>query len=418
MITWTDLRREPFRLLFPLSLLFGLLGVNHWLFYALGWMPSYSGLTHASIQLQTYLFGFIVGFLLTALPRFTASAPATSVELLLILSLLIAQAGLLLTRTWIAAEGCFIGLLMMLAVFAGRRVLTRRSGISPPTEFVWIPLSLLYGVAGAGLLIVGQTGHLPSWLFRMAQSLAQQASVLGIVVGVSGFMGPRLMGRAFLQVTPSDVSPQQARQIRRRRLAWHLVAALSFGASFVVEGLGAIGPAYLLRASAITAELVWTTRLWHPPTVPDLYVTYVWVALWMIVLGLWGAGLAPARRVVMLHFVFLGGMSLLVFAVSTMVVLSHAGEAARLQQPSWPLRLMGVGLVGALLTRVVAEWSPERFFPLLAVAAICWDVSAVSWFVMAWPRVWRAIPEGAFERMHDAAKRQILNTSSSSPSAC
>ena len=417
MSRWRELCREPFRLLFPLSLLFGLLGVNHWLCYAVGWLPSYSGLIHASIQLQTYLFGFILGFLLTALPRFTASAPATSAELLLILSLLIAQAGLLLAGLWLAAESCFIGLLVMLAVFAARRARTRRSSGSPPAEFVWIPLSLFYGVAGAGLLIAGQTGRLPSWLFRLAQPLAQQASVLGIVIGVSGFMGPRLLGRA-LHAMPPDLTPHHARRIRRRRIAWHLLAAVTFGASFLVEGLGVTGIAYTLRAAVITAELVWTVKLWPPPAAPDLYVKYVWAALWMIVLGLWGAGLAPTHRVVMLHLVFLGGMSLMVFAVSTMVVLSHAGEAARLRQPSWPLRLMGFGVAGALLTRVAAEWSPERFFPLLAAAAICWDVSAISWFVLALPRVWRAIPDGAFERMHEEAKRQFLKTAPSSETVC
>lgn len=86
-IGWNDLRREPFRPLFPLGVLFGCVGVSHWLRYALGW-PDASRFVHASIQIGAYLFCFIVGFLWTAMPRMTGSPHATSPGLLAVLVLL------------------------------------------------------------------------------------------------------------------------------------------------------------------------------------------------------------------------------------------------------------------------------------------------------------------------------------------
>jgi len=75
--------REPYRLFFPLGILMGTVGISHWLFYALGWMKSYSGFFHSSIQILSYMNCFIIGFLLTALPRFTGAKHATKNELFL-----------------------------------------------------------------------------------------------------------------------------------------------------------------------------------------------------------------------------------------------------------------------------------------------------------------------------------------------
>src|SRR3989338_3766696 len=102
MITWADLRREPFRICFPLAVLVGLLGVNHWLAYALGWSAMSSGFYHAGLQVA-YMLGFIAGFLLTALPRFSSTPPATSVELSLMLALWMAQPVLLSAGQWALA---------------------------------------------------------------------------------------------------------------------------------------------------------------------------------------------------------------------------------------------------------------------------------------------------------------------------
>ena len=50
-----------------------------------------------------------------------------------------------------------------------------------------------------------------------------------------------------------------------------------FGATFFLEGRGAVRSAYLLRAAIVTAELLWTTRCFRPPAVPDVYVKLLWV---------------------------------------------------------------------------------------------------------------------------------------------
>ena len=411
MITWSQLRTEPFRLLFPLGALFGCIGVGHWLGYASGWSTTYSGFFHASMQVGLYLPCFIIGFLMTALPRFSSTAPASTPELLLVLLLFATEVvGLALGR-WIMAEAAFAGLLLFLAAFAGRRFVRRRTRpliTQPPTEFVWIPMAVLFGLLGTIGLIGGQTGHWPVWTLAVGRPMSQQGFILSIVLGVAGFMAPRLMGREALLVTPTGMPLAQAQRVRRRRVLLHLLAGALLLLSFGLEGTGRIAAAYLVRAAVVTAELGWTTHFVKPPKAQDLYVKFLWIALWMVVLGVWGAGLFPRYRVAALHLVFLGGFSLMAFAVATMVVLSHGGEAPRLRQPLWALRVVGAGITGALVARLIAERQPESFFRWLGVAAICWIIAGASWIVFVVPRVLRPIEPGTFERVHDMAKRQRL----------
>ena len=406
MIGWRDLRREPFRVLFPLGAAFGCLGIGHWLVYALGWSQSYSGFFHASIQVEAYLYCFISGFLLTALPRFAGAPPAATAELAGLLLLLTAQTLFLCLGRWASAGLCHAGLLLLLAEFAGRRFLRRQAAAAPPPEFLWLPMAIGMGLVGGMLLMCGQAGWGPRWWIGVGRPMVQQGFALGAVLGVGGFLAPRLFGRPARAPAAPGVMPETV----RRRLQWHGLAGLLFFATFWVEGAGAVGPAYLGRAAVATGELWWTTQLLRPPATQDIYVRFLWVSLWLVLAGLWGAGLVPAARVVMLHLVFLGGLSLMIFAIGTMVVLSHTGDAQALRGPLWIWRIVGWGVGAALAARVAAEWQPERYFLWLGLASSAWLVAGISWIVFALPRVCRAADPDAFEQAHEAAKRDLLRT--------
>lgn len=252
--SWTDLCREPFRLLFPLAVLFGGAGVGYWVLQAFGVSAGPTSI-HAFSQIAAYMYCFIAGFLMTALPRFSSSATASPAELATVLILLTLHQGLAWAGHWVLAHACFLGLLLAIAVFAGRRFAGRKSPAGPPVEFLWILIGVAAGLAGGGLLIAGHAGLISPWWFGVAKPLAQQGFVLAVVAGVAGFMAPRLMGRE-LTLMPG---------IRRRKLAIHALAALAFLGSFLLEGYGQLAVAYLMRAAVVTSLLWWTSRLHRPP---------------------------------------------------------------------------------------------------------------------------------------------------------
>src|SRR3989304_9732350 len=79
-----DLQGKPidaYRIFFPLGIILGTAGVSIWPLYHYGAMQTFSGRAHAFVQTDGFLYCFIAGFLLTAIPRFTGTtAPARSAQ--------------------------------------------------------------------------------------------------------------------------------------------------------------------------------------------------------------------------------------------------------------------------------------------------------------------------------------------------
>src|SRR5438552_15620088 len=66
---------DPYRIFFPLGIVLGAMGVSIWPLYYFGITEGYSGRAHAFVQTDGFLYSFIAGFLLTAIPRFTGTEP-------------------------------------------------------------------------------------------------------------------------------------------------------------------------------------------------------------------------------------------------------------------------------------------------------------------------------------------------------
>src|SRR5262249_23640122 len=66
---------DPYRIFFPLGIILGAMGVAIWPLYYYGVTQGYSGRAHAFVQTDGFLYAFICGFLLTAIPRFTGTEP-------------------------------------------------------------------------------------------------------------------------------------------------------------------------------------------------------------------------------------------------------------------------------------------------------------------------------------------------------
>ena len=403
---------EPYRVFFPLGILFGAVGATHWFFYSVGWIPAYSGLFHSTVQTQGYLGCFVIGFLLTAMPRFASAPPATSGELAGFLLWTFGIFGFSVFGLTVFSELCFIGWLLGLARFAVRRVLrVKKSGEShsPPVEFVWIPVAILHGLVGALLVIASEMKWMGSWSVGVGKPMAEQGFLLAVVTGVGGFLAPRLMGR-FQVLKPSEVcSVEKSLQIRKRRVVIHLLAGLLLFTSFWLEGFSWFAAGYGLRALVVTGELFWTCSLIFPPRVSDFYAKLLWVSLWMTALGNWAVLVFPKQRTALLHLVFLGGFSLMTFAMATVVTLSHSGEAPKLHRPLPVLRIVLAGISTALGLRLLAPFFPDAYFRLLGAASLGWLLAGGGWLFFALPRLFRFPDKEEFERFHDEAKRRISN---------
>lgn len=407
---------EPYRIFFPLGILWGIVGISHWLFYAVKWIPAYSMQLHSAIQISGYMGCFIVGFLLTAMPRFASAPPANSREFLIFLILVNAAPVLYLRHEWTYARLCFAAWLLMLSFFAVRRFRSKKSvEIEPPVEFVWIPAALLNGLLGV-LLMTGADAHvLPGAAGNTGKLLSEQGFLLSIVLGVGSFLGPRLMGtfRPSFQ-TIQDIKIRKSQ--RRNALCYHAAAAFCLLMTFFLEGTGHPGAAFAARALIIGLIYFRSRTLVLKPLAKDQFATLLCISFWMVFIGHISLVFFPAYRSTLLHITFLGGYSLMTFAIATMVIFSHGGEMTDLKQAVWQLPSLGALLALALCLRVAAIFFPESFFALLGAASLCWLFAAVLWFLFVLKPILKCpSSKEEFERCHEDAKARVAALRSGLP---
>jgi len=361
-------RNEPYRIFFPLGIAFGLAGVAIWPLYTFGITASYSGRAHALVQTDGFLYAFIAGFLLTAVPRFTGTTPPSRPVQYGLAAMLVVSAAASELRAFAVGTTMFLAAHVTLIVLVTRRFVGRRQ--RPPSSFVLIGLGLLAGALGA-LITAGVAWEIAPAAWDLAgKRMLTEGMVLLLVLGVGGFLGPRLLGFAAL--------PSPGQSHRGSAVPW-AAAGLTIFISVPAEYGFDLGWMAIVRAAVVTAVVVPTLQLWRAPAVRSTLSWTVWIAHWVIVAGVWHVAFAPRYRVDFLHMLFVGGFSLLILAVATRVTLSHGGKDLALERRSWPLRIgLTLGLI-AMLARIGAPFTAASYFEHLAFAALLWMAGVLCW---------------------------------------
>jgi uncharacterized protein involved in response to NO len=360
--------REPYRIFFPLGIAFGLAGVAIWPLYTFGLTASYSGRAHALVQTDGFLYAFIAGFLLTAVPRFTGTGPPSRPVQYALAAILLVSVAASELRAFALGTTTFVAAHVMLLALVARRFARRQQ--NPPASFVVIGLGLVAGATGALITAAVALEIAPAAWDLTGKRLLTEGMVLLLVLGVGGFLGPRLLGFSAL--------PQRGQFQTGSALPW-TVAGLAIFITVPVEyGLDLSWMA-IVRAVVVTAVIIPTLQLWRVPAARTTLSWTVWIANCILVVGVWHVAFAPRYRVDFLHMLFIGGFSLLILAVATRVTLSHGGKDPALEQRSWPLRIgLTLGLI-AMLARIGAPFATASYFEHLAFAAILWMAGVICW---------------------------------------
>src|SRR5215813_121115 len=369
---------DPYRIFFPIGILLGVMGVSIWPLYYFGILDGYSGRAHAYVQTDGFLYSFIAGFLLTAIPRFTGTeTPSRRIQY--VLALILAACAVAFEFHFFAiANTFFVAAHTMLIILVVRRF--RRRHQDPPETFSFIGLGLIAGAAGA-LIDAGIAWNLiaPSWDL-LGKRFLTEGMVLLLALGVGGFLGPRLLGFAAF---PKFEVVEKSQNVKT---LFYKVAGITILLSLIAEyGFGVTIVAFL-RAAAATAVVLATLRPWRFPSVRTTLAWCVWAAHWLILASVWLVAIAPRYRIDFLHVLFIGGFSLLLLAVATRVTLSHGGYSLALERGSWPLRIGLSSGLAAMLARVGAPFAPFSYFEHLAYAGLLWIGGMLFWgfYLLRW----------------------------------
>jgi uncharacterized protein involved in response to NO len=201
--------------------------------------------------------------------------------------------------------------------------------------------------------------------------------VLLLVLGIGGFLGPRLLGFAqlpqFVKVGSPTPSSSQNRVLLFKAAGLAVLLSL-----FAEYGFGVFAMAFV-RAAVVTIVILSAVQSWRLPQVRTTLSWCVWSAQWLVILAVWLVAIAPRYRIDLLHVLFIGGFTLLILAVGTRVTLSHGGHGLTQEQRLWPLRIgLSTGLI-AMLARVGAPFAGILYFAHLAWAGLLWMIGMLVW---------------------------------------
>ena len=197
-----------------------------------------------------------------------------------------------------------------------------------------------------------------------------------LVLGVGGFLGPRLLGFAPIPRTASYPPLRTASSFLR---VVSVIAGLTILVSLVAEYGFDLGWTAYLRAVAVSGVVVSGLQLWRHPSNRTTLSWAIWIAHWVIATGVWIVAAVPKYRADFLHLLFVGGFSLLILAIGTRVTLSHGGHDLSAEKRSWPLRIGLTLALVAMLARIGAPFAPNTYFDHLMWAALCWMAGMIVW---------------------------------------
>jgi uncharacterized protein involved in response to NO len=349
------------------------------LLYTLGVTASYSGFLHGQLMMQAFMMAFAVGFLLTAVPRRTQGPPPSAFEIGFAIVALLAIAGAALGQRWARAQFAYAALVLLLLQFAVRRFVGRTAARRPPASFVLVPIGVASGLAGAMLIAIASWPVGAPWMVLLGRLLVEQGVFLCFAVGIGSLVLPLMAGAP----PPADIGSSP-------RERWKIAAYGGLGGaillSLVLEAVGWVRLGPLLRAVVVALGLGVGGGAWRAPGKPGLHRRLVWLSVWLMPVGLLGAGLFPDLRIAALHVLFIGGFSLMGFGVATHVSLSHLGlEALALGKPPAVI-VLGFTVVLAMLARVAADLS-HTYFDHVGWAAALWLVGSAVWLAFLGPKL-------------------------------
>jgi len=366
-VDWPKQRSEPYRLLFPLGTLLAVVGIGVWIPYAI-WPAAigYPGQGHAVIQIQGFLMSFIFGFLTTMLPKVMGVRPLGPLAYAAFPICLIAIAISALAGAPALAQGFHLALLANFLAFAIARFPQRKQ--QPPPPFVFIAAALGADVIGTVLKLGAVLGYFGGPAFRAGALLQYQAFPLLLILGVGGFLLPKLFAqgpidpRALAAGAPS----------LRGQLALCLALLASYGVEIgglFTEGTAGLRIAYALRAAVFAWFMAKEIRIQKTPGKLPPYLRAARISLWVMAVGLVMPILRPQYMLAWEHVIFLSGFMRLTLSIAIRVLASHAGRMEVLGLHARPVRIYGMLIVLSMMTRIATEIWPARHAFHLAVAA-------------------------------------------------
>ncbi len=343
---------EPYRIFFRLGGMFGFLFILVWSWYVAVAPESYPVFFHAHGIVSLFLGSFIVGFLLTAIPRFTGSPPAARVWIRVQLVLALAEISCLIAGQYGFAALLSTVKIFVLIAFVARCV--RNAKLPAPPTFVWVGFGLMAGIVGTLGTALNEWGWLAPEFLPLGKNLFQRGFPVALFMGVGGRLVPLLSGVQDC----SRVQIQSPAGSPAGRILPHFVLAVLYFSGLTVEALLAGSwerRGLVAQAAAVGGELALFWDLWKFPMRHARGIG-LWSSSWALFVGHALAAMNPSYKVHLLHIAYVVGLFGGTLVVASHVIVMHESRSPVLLSAFRPLGIIWILALLAGLTRASAPW--------------------------------------------------------------
>lgn len=357
---------DLYRLFFPVGFMLGFWGAFVWVLYSFN-LIEYPGALHPEIMMGGFLLTFVLGFLCTAVPKFTDSFPATKMEtgvaVFFTVGLFLAQ----VKSSIFVFRLCSFSIFVYLAFFVLRRFLSRKA--NPPAPFIFVGVGILSGLSGSLILLLSDFGIIHEQLFALGRLFVLQGYILSFVLGIGSRLIPSLLGFA-----PPPDQIQKSLSVRI-----YLGLGCFFLSTFFIEAFASELFGMLLRDVVVLFIAFVPWKIYQRPKRKAIHAYGLWISCWFIVLGHVGASFFLVSKIHFMHLFYIGGLSLMTLLVATRVTLSHGGHGVAFENKSRTLYGLVFLFSLASLTRFSAGLFPYLYESHLLYAASAWIVALLWW---------------------------------------
>ena len=376
------LREEPYRLFFPAGMLAGIWGVMMWPMLYGGLITFYPGEAHTRMMIEGFMGAFVIGFIGTAFPRLSGSRIWHHGEWLALVVLWLLTVVSHASGHVTAGDAAFCGLLGVLLTGMLARLLFGRKD-TPPPGFILVLPTLIGAMAAAWLL--SRPGLNPIQI-QWAKLWLYQAFPLLPIMGIAPYLLPRFFGHDSSHSFDDSPTPPAGWWPKAIK---SLIAGTLIVISFAIEVAGHSMAAHLLRAATVIVWIALETPILKRAKQATTPGNAARIALLSIAAGWIAVCIWPNARVGALHLFFSSGIALITLAVSTRVILGHAGRHDLLAGKIVWLRWIIAILILASTTRLSAELLPKVQVSHHIYAAWSWAIGGMLWLIMIAKYLWQ-----------------------------
>lgn len=355
---------EPYSIFFSMGLLSALFGVLLWLGFQTRFISFFPRQAHGNLMFFSFIWSYVAGFLMTAIPKMTRTESPKTVELFFAIFMVILQWVLNLRNETLLSIYLYLIQILFLLFFILRRIRHRQQ--IPFEGFVFIPFAFLSAFVGAWFFISSQNQN-----YQLFYFFSGQAFILNLICG----LGSRLI--PVITRVPAAIPPD-VNTVKTKYLEFFIMAVL-LNSSFYIEFLVNPQIGNFLKALVLIFIAIKNFKLLLPPATRSFLGWGIRSSILLMILGYVGLGLTSEISLPLLHLVYIGGFALITLMISTRVTLAHGPQntAPELDSKAIVMTFLFFGL--AALFRVFAGTSLTSLFLSLSIflfiaALLTWSI--------------------------------------------